>query len=540
MQIPVFVEMGDLEATLNMELTNGPVAQGETGWVSAEVLVNEKTFFEEPRQIVEVPYRAAECTVERVPRQITERLKVGTRTIGCALNPFKWGSCIEDVFEDQVRTVFDDVTTCIPEQLEVVKTVMTPVVKWNEEIFPTSVNVRYRADILDLALSGSGNRIEIDVELSTDVLVDVQQGFLGEEITIRGALNCDAEYSAQVSATVDLVEEENDVRIAPLVSEVDFDIEELCVPGAVEAIDIALYSEPMSALMGAAIDNAIDKKLKELLNDALAKDQDELTLSALSNDVISLAENPIDLGGDIWLELNPTSLSLAPVSINSGESGQELSTGIGLSFFPLVTIGSPDTANMSEPLSFDIGENSGIFELSPLGVIPLSAIESLASEQAARLLADEAPDLSIGDISVEVYQGTDSLVFGVKLEDVGFWNNNGAIYLTGTPVLDEENNQLYFEGLTFDLASDSFLVEKAAWALEDRILERMEQELRFEFDSEFQELLARIAKFEIPTEVGQLSGTVDELSLVAVGIEGQNLLVQLLAAGKIAFQATIE
>lgn len=74
--VPLIVDVERLKSSVINELRSKPLFQGKTPELNAKLLTEEKTILQQPRKVVDVPYKAAECITKKIPRQITRHVKV--------------------------------------------------------------------------------------------------------------------------------------------------------------------------------------------------------------------------------------------------------------------------------------------------------------------------------------------------------------------------------------------------------------------------------------------------------------------------------
>jgi hypothetical protein len=536
---PIQIAQEPVRAALEKLLQSKPLVDDQTDWVDARVLLNKKSIVQEPKRIVTVPYKAAECQIKKVARQVTDHVKTGVEVFSCLLSPWNWGHCTRDVYKDVVRTVWDDVKECTPEQAEVVQTIMEPVVRLQEAVLPTQIRLHYKLDLEHLDLGMTGTQLAVRPRIHATIVADVREGFLTPELTVRGALRCEAELEPTAKADLNLTALENDIGVAVAVKAVDVDIQRLCMPGAVEGVDLLLLANPIDKLIAQQLTVLLNKRLADELQKQLNKSTPNIHLADGLRAAVAPLNNPLPLESDIWIVPNIKSLALSQLA--GGTEGAlptfVITASVGAQ--PQVVYGSKPPSPAQEPLGVSLGTSGDRFRLIPTGTVPLAEASARLDQALTEFLANTPAGRRKIDHSTQVYQSGDRIVFAVKLRKRGLFGAKATIYLSGHPTFDQTLNELAVQDLALDLSSRNVVLRFAAWLLHSRIEQFLAERAHFSANDVFNRALKQFGKFEVDTPGGKFSGELHDIKLGQVWIANDALNFTVVAVGTSRFDAQL-
>lgn len=174
---------------------------------------------------------------------------------------------------------------------------------------------------------------------------------------------------------------------------------------------------------------------------------------------------PIDLGQNGWLVLNPEQLQVGALA----GSGKQLTLPIGVVTRPQLLIGSRPAATESPlPLMQAPDPAAGGFQVTIEVELPYET----ATAQMAGLIGSHytvgGQTVIIDDIRI---YGAGALAV-IELTLSGDFN--GIVYLTGTPKFDAEQEVVYLDDVDFDIHSRNLLVNTADWLFHEEMLAQVE------------------------------------------------------------------
>ena len=104
----------------------------------------------------------------------------------------------------------------------------------------------------------------------------------------------------------------------------------------------------------------------------------------------------------------------------------------------------------------------------------------------------------------------------------------GAVYLSGTPVLDTLTQKISLKDLDFDVQTKSVLLKTAKWMFNKRILDELEKSTVFELKDLLNESKSNIVS-AINTEITKgvkMSGAVRKISLKEIYLDKNSMLLR--------------
>ena len=116
------------------------------------------------------------------------------------------------------------------------------------------------------------------------------------------------------------------------------------------------------------------------------------------------------------------------------------------------------------------------------------------------------------------------LVFKMDFDGV----KKGAVYLSGTPVLDTLTQKISLKDLDFDIQTKSVLLKTAKWMFNKKILEELEKSTVFELKDLLNESKSNIVS-AINTEITKgvkMSGAVSKISLKEIYLDKSSMLLR--------------
>jgi hypothetical protein len=505
-----------------------PLAEGRSPEISAKLLVDERVTVERAVEILISPAVPASCVIKRVPRTIKTTIKVGVESYGCALTPWRWGKCWKDVFREVDQTVFDDVKECVEEQIAKYKTMMQPVIEIKEAVFPTSMWIDHDLLLRDLKITAQGKRLDIVGDLRLEVALDVKQGVLGANMTIKGALKCDTDLTLKAGAEVEITPE---ASLKVVLKDLDLDWRKACVPGAVEAIDIALLTNPVLLAQSKIIGELLNKILVSELNKVIRKStEDDLNFR---DDLLALApkiRQPVAVGDDLWLEIRPKQIFIS--QLRSGGSGADNALIVDAGFIatPQLTYGKKPQDQPGGEIPFAIGQGPASFEIAARGGVSLRDAQTRVADELRGVVDQKFANQPYTVGTVELYQSGERLVVGVEFVKRSSKKRAGIAYVWTRPRLLEDGQTIAFEQAEVDVETKNKLAKAAAWLLDGEI-ERRIGALRLDVGGPLRKLHEQNRSFSADVGIGTIVGTIAAVEPKGVWLADGSLNVWALAKG---------
>ncbi|MGI9629190.1 MAG: DUF4403 family protein [Longimicrobiales bacterium] len=233
-----------------------------------------------------------------------------------------------------------------------------------------------------------------------------------------------------------------------------------------------------------------------------------------------ILSEPIQLSDDVWLVIDP-------VGVQRGSTvgkGETLVAEVGLSARPRIVYGQrPEPPNRPLPQLGDGPVEEGLNIRASGAADYATASLRLTEELQGRELEHQGQTLILERVQVS------GIGSGRLALDVYFSGSaTGHMYLVGTPEFDQTSGEIYVPDLSFDVETQSLLLQGLAWLGEEEILEFFRVRARWRIDD-----LARLASEQLASGLNRsltpdvrLEGTVDTVRIVGVYPLLDSLVVQ--------------
>jgi hypothetical protein len=220
---------------------------------------------------------------------------------------------------------------------------------------------------------------------------------------------------------------------------------------------------------------AIDAKVRER---SKAKDR--------AHKVWSRLQQPLELGPNRWLVLNPTDVQVGPL----GSDGRTIETSVKLILKPAIHNGSAPAAG-DRPLP--------ALRLAPTSLdgfhltLPVMADYATINRRLQQRLVGQEFSTSIGEpvtiTSAQLYGSGDKLI--IELAVTG--GMNGKLYVTGKPFYDRAARTLRFDQLDYTMHTENVVARFADSLFRETLLDRLESETRIDLSVQIDGLRKRLS-----------------------------------------------
>jgi hypothetical protein len=505
----ISVRTADFRNELLHRYATDPLEKGDTGDLSAKLLVEEKSVVEELKDTVVTPFKAEGCVANKVMRDCVkqEPQKIKDR----CFKHFRPFDCFKVVMVDSHFPCAQEEQTCWPEVKAVVVSQLEPVIHWTDKIFPASVRIHHLVRLRDAKIEAHDEELTVNAALRLEISVDVAEGVLGEDVHIKGALACSSDFSAIATAKVV-------VKDGPVVdltlTDFGFDIEKVCFPGAVELADAA-FLRPDFYIGREVLEPIVKKQLLDLLNDQLQKALgDQLNFTDKMSKLAEKAAAPVALGKDLWLQLNPKRVLVSQIHAAGTGDGNTLALHIAIVAAPDVIYGEqPAASALPTPFPVQVKDDlSNDFALAARGTVQLAPAAKAIETALKDAVAAKFPQAPLTTGHVKLYQSSTQFVIGVDFVKPSGDAPVGTVYLAADPYVDTDTRDVRLKNVQFDLDSRRVLLKTANWALSGLIEAAIEQAAHFNYGGQLAKLEESIGVRPVETTS---SGPLDD-SLFAV------------------------
>lgn len=507
-QVSLSANTSEIATAIMQNQQGRPLFDGRTPEISAKLLIDKNipAVFED---FIVTPYKAAGCVTERVlgdcVRNVTQRIGED-----CIRN-LRLDRCFRNIVVPVHYQCYRDVQRCWPEVKEVIESRIKVAAYVKEELLPTSVWVNYNGVLKSIHLEAHGKTLSAQANIQVSVSIDIKQGILDQSMTVKGALKCSSDFDLSVQATTVLL---NDASLTLDITDFAIGLDRLCVPGAVELMDLALL-DTSRLLQRELIKELMRKPLVDLLNRELRKSgSNKLGFKENLDDLARSLKKPLDLKNDAWLTVNPQRIIVSQLSGTGDGADNRININVAIEASPVVSLGpEPSAEGEASEFTFSVAESipSGIHLVArgtaPLGVIR-AAILKVVSEYLNENHADQP--YTVGDVIV--YQSGEKFVIGLIVVDRAKSAEQGRLYVWATPYLSADGRELRLRDVEFDVDSKSVLAKVGAWLLAGKLTEYIENKAQFSYGGELDKLQSSLANVEQDADFGVLKGRVDSIS----------------------------
>lgn len=530
-RIPISANTAEIARAVQQSYAQKPVSAGRTGEINATLLVEKKITREQAEQVLVQAAIPGACEIKQVPRQVKTGVNCVADAVNCVVKLFhKCGQVCTDVF----KTVTDAVKVCAADQAAVYRTEMKPVIDLQQAIMPTTIWVNHDIRLRDLQLTVNGNHASVTANFPITVWVDVSQGLLGANVTVKGALRCEAMVSASTGGDIHLTPE---AKVDVGLTEFSMDWKNICIPGAVQAFDIAKYLSPTVLLGTAELKKVINKAILEKLNGAIQDASGQsLDFSAALQKAGTDLQSPRVVGRDAILLIHPSRI-LASDLVGSGTgAANTIQITVGIEAKPEIVLGQLPPQPTPTPIPFSMTDLGSQVFIDARGSVALSVAQEKLKVALDELISQKYADKKIEVSKIELYQSGPNIAIAVTVErTTGLFRELGTIYLLGTPELSVDGREVDITGIHFDVESKNVLLKVAAWLLDGRVEIYLEQHAKFSIAGQLTTVSQQLSNFSVKSPIGTLSGKISTIRPQGIWVANGSLWAEALASGEASF-----
>ena len=532
--IPISIKASALSSALNQKFATDAVLHGRTPELSANLLAQESITVQEAEQVLVHAVIPCHDEVKKVPRTVSQHVKVGVETVKCLVKPWKWGSCSHDVFKDVTTTVWDDVKDCVGAEAAVFKTVMTPVVKLQDKVFPTSVWINYEGHLHDINLTAAGRTLRVGSGFKFQASADVKSGVLSATVTVKGALTCSVDFDVQATATLTIGA---DGVVDIDVSDFALDPKKFCIPGAIEAVDLATAINPDIQRARLLFGNAIKQEMLKLLNKELASQtEDDRDLKKQITKAAVAVKSLFAIGDYAWIDVRPEGAFLSQISGTGSGAENAISVTAGVIASPIVTFGEKPAASPSSgDLTFNLTSGPPGAHLRVHGLLQLDVAKTILENDLKRFMDDKFPNSTYSLEVSNIYQSGVRVILVLSIIE----RKTGQKVLTGAlsalSFLTDDSG-IALRDVTIDDATRQAMLKVADWFVASGVERFVESATRFNVAGNLTTVAKALNPFEVNAGVGTISGRCERISEDGIWIANKALNVLATADCQAALQ----
>ncbi|MDG2534728.1 DUF4403 family protein [Sphingomonas sp. HITSZ_GF] len=481
-----------LEQQIRDQYAGRTLFKGRSDEINARLLVKQRSVEERIVRILVTPARAAGCAITGY--STSRRRTCSSRK--------PWG-CVTRVWE----TVTSPIRSCWAAAQAVYRDQVENIVLIKEAVAPTSVWLDYHVDLDSISIQAAGEKLKVKALLDLNAKVDVKQGLLSANTTVRGALNCDAVVAVDASARIKVTPS---AELDLALEDVQLDWRRLCAPGALEAAELQGYLSPGTFAANKAIELALEETVKKVVNKQLDRAGSDLNLPDQLRKLAAGLREPIALGPDAWIEVNPEGLFVSTPRREGDENAVRVHAGVVAA--PVFSVGARPAASAETTLAVRREDRPNRFNIIARGEVPLERI-STELQAAAKDYVAQNRDIPVKVRSVRVYQSGAKLVIAIRMKHRNeLLRGAGTIYLTATPTLADNADLVSLTDVKFDVDTRNVLLKVVDKLANSKIEEFLESRARFEYGGDLARLRRDYANFAVPVpSVGEIKGQVQDV-----------------------------
>lgn len=507
-----------------------PVATGSTEELNLKLLSQgSMTSTELVKELVR-PYTPGywETRYKKVKRRVEKSVK------NCF--KFKFKKCLEiveivvtepfRVYVEPLEAIYvyviDDITEIFDEVFDVGVWI-------RHKVYIESIDTSFGENLVNLHVSG---HIEFDMDLEQNVLPST---WLGNAVQwkIKGLLNGDLGLDINVTGEL-VVNDGLELEIRLIESETDVKITKLFDGGlAVEAFDIVTHYDPLGKVIRKELADLLDKEFTKALQKELNDIQEDgdLNFGEELQELVAEYDQPYAVSDRLWLVPTVEAVNF------SGFFGEDVGTSNYLRVAAEVEARPnfvysqtpPDyTAPNNYPIRVKPDLVGGVTAYPTLSA-SYTAVQELAKSELNELIEQSFADKLVYVNRVDVYPSKDVIVMGVRIHGKSKDTLWGILYVQGVPSIDHKNSVVFLENIDFTIDTTNKFFESAAWALDRKILDELQEAVRFDFSDDLNELKKDISELETSTDYGYLRAEFPDVEIVDIAANNQEIV----AVGKI-------
>jgi hypothetical protein len=266
------------------------------------------------------------------------------------------------------------------------------------------------------------------------------------------------------------------------------------------------------------VEKQVTKQLVALEDD-IDKQVEALDVKSSLKDVWAELQKGLPISTYGFLYLQPKSIGISELEFRNNKVFLDLH----LSVYPFVSTEAQKQNKIALPPLERFSGASGF----NLNLDIRASYDSLSSFINAQLIGKEfdfnGKKISVRGMKISGAQNQ-KLVFKMDFDGA----KKGAVYFSGTPLLETLTQKISLKELDFDVQTKSVLIKAAKWMFNKRIMEELEKNTVFELVTLLNEAKKNIVEalnMEITKGV-KMSGSVNKLSLQEIYLDKSHLLLR--------------
>jgi hypothetical protein len=322
------VKTSDIVNLLRQDLKN-PIVNGETPELGFMLHADEAITKERIERQLKTAAKGAWDEVRQIPREVTERVKTGTRIIKNLLK-LKF----EDIWEDVKKTVYDEVKFHHEAIAAVYEDVAVPFIEINQALVPIKGKFNYSVDLSDVDVVFEGNKYTVVAVFGVNVRTNVFLDGLPQSITPKG--NFDSKFKIKVTETGFMeIKDDGSINVFDPTSSLEF-VEALGSEFVVDAIDIGSKVTASNYLLD-LVGNQVDKQLNKVVKKLIEKNASKINVKDYASKLLKAFDKPIKINDNGFIYPNVTGVFVSQLNGKQVDGQNRIEVKFGVSFQPFAT-----------------------------------------------------------------------------------------------------------------------------------------------------------------------------------------------------------
>lgn len=260
--------------------------------------------------------------------------------------------------------------------------------------------------------------------------------------------------------------------------------------------------------------------------------QSRLDLRYFIDEAWNTLQDPIAISADskLWLEVAPQKISMSPLF----SDGQIVTSTIFIATHANVVAGKKPKKNKENaqselpPLEVNDNARSG-FQLNMIADVPYEEASTLAKKYMVGETFEQGKyKVRIEDIVM--YGSGKKLVIETDLSG----SYKGKVYLQGIPHYNATKNQIEMKDVEYTLKTKNFLVKTMSWFFHKNFEKRIQKQLIFPLDKQFEEIKRQAANqlkdFKVNDNM-RIEGVLDDIKIERTYLTPKSIRVQFVSNG---------
>jgi len=530
----------DVAALIQRNLKN-PVIKGSTPEVGILMHSNETITKERLTKVIVTPAKAAYDEIRRIPRTVTQTIKIGEKTIECIGRIFSGKSCKEDIFKEIKQIVYDEVKVRVPAAEAVYQDVMVPVIELNQTLIPLRGKFDYTANLDQMEMHFDKNRFTLTGLFDINIKTIVSVALLPESIKPRGSFNSTFKIRISETGLIQLLPD-GAVKISQAASKLEF-VEVFGSDFVVNSVKTGAKSTSVTEYFMDAAGVEINKKLGKTLEDVIDKEIKKFNLKSFAQNMIKDLDKPIQLNENALFYPNVTGLFVAPPLGSTEGKTNLLTIRFGVTLQPFVTFEATPAAfpSKNELIHFgtEINTMEGI-DISMLGFMSYDYISQQLKPYIDEINQENEKELIVRNYLAANpranFLGNDKMNLTVDLIRKKSGKKIGYVSLNTTLTANTPDTTICTEVTDIKVKTSDFGIFLIKGILKKTLRKEAEGNACISFGEEVREVASELDdKLFIKTPLGDIVGVTHALTIDHISVQEAHIFLKFNLSGSLRF-----